>query len=209
MEIVGEYQGKATPDLFANMLNEVGKEFGNCMIVVENNTVGWTVLDKLHEFGYPNLYYSYKSNHEYVDPVIGEHKTNTVMGFSMTSKTRPLVIAKLEEFIRNKLVTLYSTRTYNEMKTFVWHNSRPQAMRGYNDDLIMAFAIGCWVKDMAFEVSQRDIEYKKAFLNCMVKGDRVLNTTIPGMHGFKPANNSQRARKEVEKQKEFLWLLKG
>ena len=205
MEIVGEYQGKATPDLFANMLNEVGKEFGNCMIVVENNTVGWTVLDKLHEFGYPNLYYSYKSNHEYVDPVIGEHQTNTVMGFSMTSKTRPLVIAKLEEFIRNKLVTIYSSRTYNEMKTFVWHNSRPQAMRGYNDDLVMAFAIGCWVKDMAFEVSQRDIEYKKAFLNCMTKGDSILNTAIPGMSGYK----HKKDMKDKQKYKDFIWLLKG
>ena len=53
------------------------------------------------------------------------------------------------------------------------------------------------------------MEYKKAILNSMKKSDSIMNTTIPGMHGFKPANNSQRARKEVEKQKEFLWLLKG
>ena len=28
VEIIGEYQGKPTPDMFANMLNQVGREFG-------------------------------------------------------------------------------------------------------------------------------------------------------------------------------------
>jgi len=205
MEIVGEYQGKATPDLFANMLNEVGKEYGHCMIVVENNTIGWATLDKLQEFGYPNIFYSYKSSHEYVEPLIGERVNNAVMGFSMTSKTRPLVVAKLEEFIRNKLVTIYSIRTYNEMKTFVWHNSKPQAMKGYNDDLIIAFAIGCWVKDIAFEVNQRDMEYKKAFLNCIKKSDTIINTTIPGMTGYKHIKQNN----EKYHDHDHIWLLKG
>jgi hypothetical protein len=205
MEIVAEYQGKATPDIFANMLNETGKEYGNCMVAVENNTVGWTVLDKLLDFGYPNIYYAYKSNHEYVDPVLGEQKSNAVMGFSMTSKTRPLVIAKLEEFIRNKLVTIYSRRIFNEMKTFVWQSGRPQAMRGYNDDLVMAFAIGCWVKDAAFEVNQRDIEYRKAFLNCMKKNDTIINTSIPGQPGYKHIRETDKKRAHLNN----IWLLKG
>jgi hypothetical protein len=205
MEIIGEYVGKATPDLFANMLNEIGKEYGKCMIVVENNTVGWTVLSKLQEIGYPNLFYSYKSTHEYVDPATGEQANNAVMGFSMTSKTRPLVLAKLEEFVRNKLVTIYSRRTLNEMKTFVWQYGKPQAMKGYNDDLTMALAIGCWVKDIAFEVSQRDVEYKKAFLNCMSKSDTIINTSIPGMQGYE--HNKEAHQKE--KYKDLIWLLKG
>jgi len=63
----------------------------------------------------------------------------------------------MEEFIRNKLVTTYSSRLYNELETFVWMNGRPQAMRMYNDDLVMSFSIGCWVKDTALEVNKRDI----------------------------------------------------
>jgi hypothetical protein len=39
LEIIGEYQGKPTIDMFANMLNSVGNEFGACMIVVENNNI--------------------------------------------------------------------------------------------------------------------------------------------------------------------------
>ena len=207
MEIVAEYKGKPTPDIFANLLNETGKEYGNCMIAVENNSVGWTVLTKLEELLYPNIYYSYKSSHDYVDPVTAEYKNNAVAGFTMSRTTRPLVIAKMEEFIRNKLVKIYSKRVYNEMKTFVWQSGRPQAMKGFNDDLITSFAIGCWVKDTAFTVNQRELDYKKAFLDSMVYSSKTINTTIPGQIGY---DAKQRERdKEMQNYQDFAWLLKG
>ena len=205
MEIIGEYKGKLTPDLFSNLLFDTGGEYGNCMIAVENNSVGFAVIEKLKDRGYPNLYYSYKSSHEYVDPLIGEYKSNAVAGFTTSQKSRPLIIAKMEEFIRNKLVKIYSKRLYNEMETFVWHNGKPQAMKKYNDDLIMACAIGCWVKDMAFEAGQKDVEYKKAMLNSMIKTNSSMNTTIPGMIGYKEIKDSSKKKQSQE----FLWLLKG
>ena len=110
--------------------------------------------------------------------------SNSVVGFTTSQKTRPLIVAKLEEFIRNKLITLYSSRTANEFKTFIWKNARPQAMRSYNDDLTMALAIGCWVRDTALETNQRDTEYQKAFLGSMIFSNTKINTTIPGMHGY-------------------------
>ena len=41
---------------------------------------------------------------------------NSVAGFTMSMKTRPLVIAKFEEFVRNKLITINSMRLVNEIK---------------------------------------------------------------------------------------------
>ena len=70
--------------------------------------------------------------------------SNSVAGFSMTSKTRPLIVSKMEEFIRNNLIKVYSNRLVSEMKTFIWRNGRPEAMISYNDDLIMACAIACY-----------------------------------------------------------------
>ena len=35
--------------MYANMLNQVGREYGGCLLVVENNNIGYTVLDKLIE----------------------------------------------------------------------------------------------------------------------------------------------------------------
>ena len=205
MEIIGEYKSKITPDLFSNMLNEVGKEFGECLMVIENNSVGFAVLDKLRDLAYPNLYYSVKSTHEYVEQYIGETSSNAVAGFSTTSKTRPLIVAKMEEFIRNKLVTIYSARLFNELETFIWHNGRPQAMRMYNDDLVMAFAIGCWVRDTALETNQRDVQYTKAFLSTMTRTNSELNTTIPGQQGYKTVARSD----NIREQQQYNWILKG
>ncbi len=79
------------------------------------------------------------------------------MGFTTSSKTRPLIVAKLEEYIRNKIVKPRSQRLFSEVKTFIWNNGKPQAMRSYNDDLIMSLAIACWVRDTALEVSQKEM----------------------------------------------------
>jgi hypothetical protein len=177
-------------------------------VVVENNSVGYTVLDKLIEKRYPNVYFSIKSSHEYVDQLTAENSTNSVPGFSTTSKTRPLIVAKLEEFIRNELIIIHSSRLLNELRTFVWNNGRPQAMRSYNDDLVMSLAIACWVKDTALTINSRELEYKKAFLNSITSTRTNLDTRINGMNGFKQPDKYNKSN--IEKAtKPFLWLYKG
>ncbi len=212
MEVVAEYQGKPAPDIYGNMLYSVGKEYGNCLLVVENNSVGFAVLDKLRELEYPNLYYSVKSTHEYVSQLEAETMSNSVAGFTTSQKTRPLIVAKLEEFIRNKLITLYSSRIANELKTFVWNNGRPEAMRSYNDDLIMALAIACWVRDTALETNRRDIEYQKAFLDSMIVSNTKMSTAIPGMRGYNrryDMENKSSLEENIKQQNEFFWVYKG
>jgi len=209
LNVVAEYQGKPNTDIFANFLQEVGKEYGNCMIVIENNNIGYAVLEKLMNAEYPNVYHSVKSTHEYVDQLEAETRKGSIAGFTTSLKTRPLIIAKMEEFIRNKLIKTPSSRLVNELKTFIWNNSKPQAMRGYNDDLVMAFAISCWVKDTALTTNQRDLEYNKAFLNCMVKTDTRIQTIIPGMQGYKKTLDNDRMNKEIEEAKQHSWLYKG
>ena len=202
---VAEYQGKVSLDMYSSLLNTTGREYGDCMLVVENNNIGFAVLEKLMELQYPNLYHSIKSTHEYVDSYTAEARSNSVAGFTTSSKTRPLIVAKLEEFVRNKLITIRSNRTLNEMKTFIWNNGKPEAMRSYNDDLIMSLAIACWVRDTALVVNQRDSEYKKVFLNSMGKSSTILDTTIPGMAGHK----KRTAQDALKERREFAWLLKG
>tara|TARA_R110002074_G_scaffold246316_2_gene418304 strand:+ start:5563 stop:7134 length:1572 start_codon:yes stop_codon:yes gene_type:complete len=203
-EIVAEYQGKPTPDLFSDVLFQTGREYGDCMMVVENNSVGWGVLSKLEEKGYPNLYYSKKSTHDFVESHLSD-TAGVVPGFTTSSKTRPLIISKLEEMIRNKLINIKSKRLFNEMKTFVWVNGKPQAMRKHNDDLIMACAIACWIKETAFATNQRAAAYQKAFLSSMNSSNAKLNTSIPGMIAYKKVKKEQNEQNYIEN----AWLLKG
>ena len=87
-----------------------------------------------------------------------------VAGFSTTQKTRPLIVSKLEQYVREKDVTIRSTRLIDELFTFIWNGNRAEAMRGYNDDLIMAFSIGLWVRDTALRLRQEGIDLTKQAL---------------------------------------------
>jgi hypothetical protein len=208
LQIVGEYQGKPTLDMYANMLNQVGREYGNAMLVVENNNIGYSVLDKLIEAGYPNLYHSIKSTHEYIEQHQAEIRNSAVPGFTTSSKTRPLIVAKLEEFIRNKLITVYSSRTINEMKTFIWRNGRPQAMKGYHDDLIMALAIACWVRDTAIQNSARELNYQRAFVDAIITSKTTMNTQIKGQIGYKEKDSFDKMREAKNIYDQYKWIIK-
>lgn len=210
MEIVAEYQGKPSLGDFSHILSNTGKEYRDCMIVVEANNLGISVIEKLEEIGYPNIYHAAKSTHKYVESHMAEHMNNVVAGFTTSSKTRPLIIAKMEEFIRNNMVKTYSSRFVEEVKTFIWYNGKPQAMRGYHDDLIMAFAIACWIRDTAITVNGVDLEYQKAMVMSISKAGKTLRTTIPGQAGhIYRGGVSEQAHAEREKYKQFIWLLKG
>ena len=208
LSVIGEYHGKPNPDLFASMINQIGREFGNAMLVVENNNIGFAVLDKLIEAQYPNLYHSIKSTHEYIEQHVAETITNSVPGFSTSMKTRPLIIAKLEEFIRNKLIKIYSTRTINEMRTFIWNNGKPQAMRGYNDDLVMALAIACWVRDTALQANARDLNYQKAFADAIITSKTTFNTQIKGQEGYKRNELFDKMTEAENLYSQYSWIIK-
>ena len=84
-----------------------------------------------------------------------------VAGFSTTSKTRPLIISKLTDYFREKAVVVRSSRLIDELFTFIYMNGRAEAMKGYNDDLTMAFSIGLWVRDTALRLRQEGIDLTK------------------------------------------------
>jgi hypothetical protein len=144
-----------------------------------------------------------------VEEYQADQMSNAVAGFTTTSKTRPLIVAKMEEFIRNNLIKIYSSRLLAEMKTFVWNNGRAEAMRSYNDDLIMSFAVGCWVRDTALSANQRDAEYAKAFIGSITKNTNELDTRINGMIGTKNMKMKEQFNKQTQAHQDFPWLFKG
>jgi hypothetical protein len=205
MEQVAEYQGKTEPDQFVKLLYDTAKEYGNALLAVETNNIGFTVAQKLVEMGYNNMYYSHKSSHEYVQPVAAIGDSSVVPGFTTSMKTRPLIIAKMDEMIRNKSIKINSPRTIRELEKFIWINGRPEAQKGYNDDLVMSLAIGCWIRDTALINNQKDVEYTKALLANMTRSLSQINTSISGM------NDYGTIQKEAAKQQyaQFQWLFKG
>ena len=170
VEQVAEYKGKIPTKDFGNMLVSISTEYNDALLIIENNNIGWATIQQVIDRDYPNLFYTSKDL-RYID--IAHQMTNRyrntdrnmVAGFSTTMKTRPLIIAKLEEYFRDKSVMVHSKRLIDELFTFIYLNNRAEAMRGYNDDLVMSFAIGLWVRDTALRLRTEGIELTKKTLD--------------------------------------------
>ncbi len=50
----------------------------------------------------------------------------------------------------------------DELFVFIWKAGRPEAAQGYNDDLVMCFGQGLWVRDTALKLRQAGIEINRA-----------------------------------------------
>ena len=87
-----------------------------------------------------------------------------VPGFTMSMKTRPLTIGKLDAYMREKSIIIQGQRTFEELRTFIWKNGRAEAQIGYNDDLVMSLAIACYVRDTALKFAQQGIDLTNATL---------------------------------------------
>ena len=111
--------------------------------------------------------------------------------------------------MRNKLIKINSNRLLSEMKTFIWRNGRPEAMRSYNDDLVMSLAIGCWVRDTVIIENQKNIEFSKSCLSSISTSTTAISTTINGMTGHKATKENQRTLEGMEFNEQYIALIKG
>lgn len=170
LDQVGEYQGLIPTKDYGNLLVNIASEYNNALLIVENATVGWAALQQVIDRGYPNTFYS-TSDLQYVDverQMNGKYNRadkKMVPGFSTTSKTRPLIISKLEMYFREKTVNIRSVRLLNELTTFIWNNGKVEALPNHNDDLVMSFGIGLWVRDTALKLRQQGVDLTKSMLD--------------------------------------------
>jgi len=163
---VGEYKGKLSPKDFGNMLVGIASEYNEALLVVENANIGWATIEQIMEREYRNLYYSATSQMETVESYMTKYERDKLVpGFTMSARTRPLVIAKMIEYIREHSVTIQSKRLMSEMRVFVWKNGKAQAQVRYNDDLLIACATALYVRDTALRLRQQGIDLARAQLS--------------------------------------------
>ena len=201
---VAEYKAQIGTREYANILITAATEYNNALLVIEHASIGWDVIQSVLERQYNNLYYSqrgeYSMNFEnYVDRY--DKNSNLVPGFSTNMTTRPLILEKLRAFLEAKQANIRSLRLLEELRSFVWKNNRAQAMQGYNDDLVMSFAIGMFLRETSLRFKKTMEELSHSSLNSFARtnedfqvynrGDFVRNSwnmDIPSPNGSQIEN---------------------
>lgn len=206
---VAEFKGQLSTKDFGNMLVAIATEYNDALLVIENANIGWAVIQVAIDRGYKNLYYSPKENaisdvsqqlSRYVDL---KDTANMVAGFTTSSRTRPLVISKLDMYMRERVPVIRSRRLIDELFVFIWNGSKPEAQHGYNDDLVLSFSIGLWIRDTALKLRQQGIELNRKALDFVQKSSGVYNSSS-GM--LKTTGWTQNIGHQLDE--DLTWLIK-
>ena len=201
---VPEYKGQLGTKEYGHLLVGLASEYNEAMLVIENANIGWATIQVAIDRNYPNLYYSQKSDSPNANSYFDKYQDHSKMvpGFTMSSRTRPMVIGKFQEYISDKGVTIQSKRLVEEMKTFIWKNNRAEAQSGYNDDLVMSFGIAMYIRDTALRLRQRGLDSTKQALSHMA----VNRTPYQGGYGTNPYNKNPYEQKFGNDKEDIRWL---
>lgn len=134
-DMVAMWHGHIDPDLFGKELVKLAQYFNGAYLGVENNNHGLTTLMAIKKEEYWNIYFS-----KTFDKIA--EQMSTKMGWSTTNRTKPMMIDKLAEFIREFHLGIYSDLLISEAFTYIIEdNGKTNAQPGTHDDTIMACAI--------------------------------------------------------------------
>jgi hypothetical protein len=130
-QVAEYYCNKVPVNEFAEVINRIGLRYNLAHVVVERNGIGSNVIDWLFTYHqYENLWMDDKGD----------------FGFQVSNKSRDFILSNMEDAIRTNKVKINSTRTCDELSTFIITDTgKVEADEGYTDDLIMSLAIAIHV----------------------------------------------------------------
>ena len=143
---VATWRGHVHPDYFAEVLFALGEYYNTAHIIVENNSHGILTCTRLgKDMAYPSFYQEIQ-----VDKITDRETVK--LGFTTTSKTKPLVIDQLRAAMREGELTLNDKTTIREMMTYiVTESGAMEAEPSCFDDCVMSLALANHVHEGAWE----------------------------------------------------------
>ena len=201
---VAEYRGQIGTKEFGHLLVGIATEYNEALLVIENANIGWATIQVAIDRNYSNLYYSPRAESN-VDSYFDQYMdtSKAVAGFTMSARTRPMVVGKFQEYISEKSVTIQSKRLIEEMKVFIWKNGRAEAQQGYNDDLVMAFGIAMYIRDTALKFRQRGLDVTRSALNKIT----VNRSQYQGAYYANKNDNPYHIENPYGGKEDISWLL--
>ena len=150
-EQAAEYKNQIPTDKFGEIIKKVARYYNQAYVIIETNNPGPAVFNEV-----------YKSK---IDPYYNVYvvrKGKDLVSWETTKKSRVLLIEDFFRDIENGYTKIYSKRLVEEIKVFIWNEKgKAEALSGYNDDLVIAYAIYAHMKDKVFNSAPIGISSSK------------------------------------------------
>ena len=135
-------------DQYTRQIYCLGKYYKDALIGIEANFDSYPIME-LQRLGYPKQYVRTAQ-----DTYTG--KTERRYGFKTTSLTRPTIISRLIEIVREHCETINSKDTLEELLTIIRNEKgRIEAPQGGHDDQMMSLAIAHHIREQV--VFKKDV----------------------------------------------------
>lgn len=206
---VAEYRGQPDTRELGRLAVSVATEYNMGLLIIENTGIGWDVVQTATEMQYQNIYYSPRSDVALTNVEVYlsrfDRGDGMVPGFSTNQRTRPLVISKLTSYIHDKSCSIRSKRLHDELTTLIWKSGKAQAQEGYNDDLVIPWGIGLFLRDTALRFRQTGIDLAKASMDNMGRTNYGIEFKTTGQI---LEQNPWKMVGSNGQQEDLTWLLK-
>lgn len=131
------------PRQWGNLVYQLAQVYHKGMLVVEANNHGISVLDRLRELNYGNIYMR-----QITDKI--DQLPTRKHGFWTDSKSKPALVDLMVDLVQSQKVVAKDPLIYSEMFHFYWLRETRQGSHGVgnenrdgHDDLVMALALAC------------------------------------------------------------------
>lgn len=174
MEQVAEYHGHIPPDEFGDSLFNLGRFYNTALLIPESwPGCGAVTMNKLILMRYPNLWKREKSDYS--------HKTDSMLyGWETTKRTKPLMIHKMSEGIKDFAFKIRSSALIDECRSFVYDGESMEPQEGCFSDRVMAFGIAWFVASKY----KSDLDpSEKTFRDIYFKGNKAGMMSTPSYTG--------------------------
>jgi hypothetical protein len=134
-------------DQYTRQMYCLGRYYKDALVGIEANFDSYPIME-LQRLGYPKQY-----TREQQDTYTG--KTEKRFGFKTTSLTRPTIISRLVEIVREHCDIINDKDTLEELLTIVRNEKgRIEAPEGGHDDQMMGLAIAHHIRDQVVFVNE-------------------------------------------------------
>ena len=134
-------------DQYTRQMYCLGKYYKDALIGIEANFDSYPIME-LQRLGYMKQY-----TREAVDTYTG--KTEKRFGFKTTSLTRPTIISRLIEIVREHCEIINDITTLEELLTIIRNEKgRIEAPQGGHDDMMMGLAIAHHIREQVVFINE-------------------------------------------------------
>lgn len=213
-EVVGEFADKELNEKkFSMVLLDVCKTFNNAHVVVELKSTGKVVVNYILEKGYKNVIWMDKRMSLFLDPYskkgipspyIYDKKNNIIPGFFTNASNKVMFVAEMRNAVEEgEIHQIYAKKMLEQQKTYINKGGSVTPKYGAsgrnNDDLVVAFGIGVFVKKYIWKIIENNnilnqdiLDYYARKVQGMEDSSILTETAM-----FSPVYKTDKFRKRV------------